>query len=158
MTTLEINGERGERECIRRGAALLYQESASAGRLEEQMQLAAEAERIVIDHRTVGRWVLPAHQRRQCPWGARSARLRPSVTCPRGARHAISSQAIDRRPSVRVPGRVGRRGRSDANVWRADSDCGALSHAPATAAFPAYFILNESSNGAEIFVVLPGSS
>jgi hypothetical protein len=50
MTTLEINGERVERERIRREAALLRQESGAAGRLEEEMQLAAEAERIVIDH------------------------------------------------------------------------------------------------------------
>lgn len=50
MTILEINGERVGRERIRREAALLRQESGSAGRLEEELQLAAEAERIVIDH------------------------------------------------------------------------------------------------------------
>ena len=50
MTVLEINGERIARERIRREAALLRQESGSAGSLEEEMQLAAEAERIVIDH------------------------------------------------------------------------------------------------------------
>ncbi|MGA2742091.1 MAG: peptidylprolyl isomerase [Bryobacteraceae bacterium] len=50
MTALEINGEIVERERFRREAALLRQESGSAGSLEEEMQLAAKAERIVIDH------------------------------------------------------------------------------------------------------------
>jgi hypothetical protein len=50
MTNLEINGERVPRERIRREAALLRQESGSTRRLEEEMQLVEEAERLVIDH------------------------------------------------------------------------------------------------------------
>ena len=50
MTTLEINGERVERERIRREAALLRRESGPDEALEQAMQLTEEAERIVIDH------------------------------------------------------------------------------------------------------------
>jgi hypothetical protein len=50
MTILEINGERVERERIRREARLLRAESGSAGTLEEEIQLANDAERIVVDH------------------------------------------------------------------------------------------------------------
>ena len=50
MTALEINGERVARERIRREVAMLRQGAASNERLEDAMNLASEAERIVIDH------------------------------------------------------------------------------------------------------------
>src|SRR5262245_30673012 len=50
MTRLEIDGERIDRERIRRQAALLREEAGRMGTLEEEIELTANAERLVIDH------------------------------------------------------------------------------------------------------------